>query len=150
MNDLLKSLKTAISDVMERMFFFLPDPEGDGECPPEEGYAVYIGVSGNPRYRITLAFDPAIAAGMAANALGDGAASDMALVRKCLLEAANIIAGNFLHHWTRGAKGREITLPSFAADAIYPGAEPSGRQTVTLWFDFRGVSATIETIPGPR
>ena len=146
MNDILKSLKTAISNVMERMFFFLPDPEEEGDCRPVDGTAVSIGVSGTPGYRVTLTFDPVLAQGMVVNALGVEK-PDKAIVEKCLLEAANIIAGNFLHNW-QDAKGRELTLPSFNPNDIHKGAKSSESQTVTLWFDFRGVSATIETIPG--
>lgn len=147
MNGFLKSLKTAISNVMERMFFLLPDPDDGTDVGTVKGYDVSIGITGNPRFRITLTFDPALASAMAANALGGDAARDEGTVRKCLLEATNVVAGNVLQAWDDG-KNREITLPSFRRGDIFGSVSFSESRTIGLRFEDQGVSVLIETVSG--
>jgi CheY-specific phosphatase CheX len=148
MNDILKSLKAAIFDVMERMFFHIPDPDGETEnCCGMEGYPVSIGITGEPRYRITMVFDPHLASEMAADALGTETESRGETIRKCLLETINIVAGNFLHR-LEGETDRGITLPSFDASEIFGALVPVERRTASFRFGGRPVSAVIETIPG--
>ncbi|MHB9030085.1 MAG: chemotaxis protein CheX, partial [Candidatus Latescibacterota bacterium] len=108
---------------------------------------VYIGVTGNPPYRITLIFDPELAWEMAADALGNESEGNEETIRKCLLETINIVAGNFLHRW-EGEKDRGITLPSFDVHDIFGPQVPVESRTACFRFEERRVCAAIETISG--
>jgi CheY-specific phosphatase CheX len=138
MSDLSKSLKTAIFNTMERMFFLLPDPDGES-AGTSGGYSVSIGITGNPRYRLTLTFEPELAGAMAANALGMPSA-DTATLKKCILEATNVIAGNFLQHWD-DSQGRNITLPSLTREGVFERFVP--RETDHTDFTFEGMRLMV-------
>ncbi len=144
MNGFLKSLKAAIFNVMERMFFLLPDPDGGSAEFDGREFSVTIGVTGVSPFRITLAFDPGLASAMTANALGKGYARDENTVLKCLLEAANVIAGNLLQIWD-GGEDREITLPSLRRDAVFGEVNFTERRELGMWFEDRRISVLIES-----
>ncbi len=142
MSDISQSLKTAIFNTMERMFFLLPDPDGEGDVI-SGGRSVVIGITGAPRYLLTLVFEPDLADAMAANALGKKGV-DAAMLNKCLLEAANVIAGNFLHHWD-GSYERNITLPSLDRGAVFDRFIPGDSRFARFTFEGMSLEVRIET-----
>ena len=132
---------------MERMFFLLPDPDGETEIVETGGISVFIGITGEIRFLVTLAFDDELASRMTAGLLGPRAELDEGMKRACLLEAANIIAGIFLR-CQAGGTDRNATLPSFQRDEIFSPAIPLKTGRFSLQFEKRCVSAILETIAG--
>lgn len=143
MSDLPKSLKTAIFNTMERMFFLLPDPDGE-DAVISTGYSVFIGVTGKPRHRLILVFERELAIVMAVNTLGKPL-SDVSMLNKCLLEAANVIAGNLLHVWDESGD-RNITLPTLDRDSVFPVFTP--RETLVARFMFEGLGMEVRVETG--
>ncbi|MCE5250237.1 chemotaxis protein CheX [bacterium] len=164
----LKNLKTVISDVMEKMYFLLPDAEVDtiNSYSSENHFLpIYIGIRGNPGYLLTFAFDRELAGSMAVDLLGVNETEvNDEIAEKCLKETANIIAGNFMLSF-ESQENLEITLPSarkqdiFGTDTITD--EPSGQGnteiidgrknsdgSVSLILSFNGyfLKAIIETV----
>lgn len=146
MEVILKNLKTAIFDVMEKMYFLLPDEENGIVQSIADGQTVYIGITGNPGYLITLIFDEELAGTMAADLLGIGDEDvDTNTVQKCLQETANIVAGNFLLVF-EGKENRNVTLPCMSKEKVYGVGNALERRDITLTFNGYGVSAILETI----
>ena len=146
MEAMLKNLKTAIFDVMEQMYFLLPD-EDDGRSPAlHNGYTVSIGISRNPRHRITLLFDETLAGAMSGDLLGlDMDEIDTEIIQKCLKETANVIAGNFLLGFN-SEENRNVTLPYMKKDDVFGEVTSHDTQEVTVSFNDYGVTATLETV----
>lgn len=144
MSDLSKSLKTAISDVMERMFFLLPDPPDGDPWGGADGLSVSVGITGNPLYRLTLVFDRDLARAMAVNILGISVdPKDYGTTNKCLLEAANVIAGNFLHLWDEGSE-RNITIPSLDRSRVFDRFTPHETLIYSYSFEGKGIVARMD------
>ena len=127
MGDTANILKRAISDVVERMCFLLPDPEDEatsvqcGDC-----FQVSIGITGKPRLRITIKVDGDLARLMASNALGaEEIEIDERKIEHFILETANVIGGKVLLVWD-GAAGRDLKIPSPEADKVFGLNEASG------------------------
>ena len=142
---MLKNLRTAISDVMERMFFLLPAPE---EVIPDdnEGYSVSIGITGTPRYYIELTFNRLLARTMTASALGipeDGVDEEIAV--QCLLETANIIAGVFLLGWGREST-RDITFPVVGNEAVFGSFVPLEQARLIMQFSGMTLAARLDSV----
>src|SRR3989339_37515 len=82
-----RNLKTAISKVMETLFFLVPDEENTYDC------SVYIGITGKPAYLLTIETCRKLAERMTEDLLGiDSEEVNDDLIHKCLQETANIIA----------------------------------------------------------
>ncbi len=146
MENMLKNLKTAIFNVMEKMYFLLPD-ENSGTMPGIScSQAVYIGITGNPGYLITLICDKELASTMAADLLGiDEEEVDNNTIQKCMGETANIIAGNFLLGFEK-EENRNITLPHMRKEDVFGACNASNRRDIILSFNGYGVSAVLEAI----
>lgn len=112
MEAMLKSLKTAIFDIMETMYFLFPDEENAAISDCAEGQSVSIGITGSPGYLITLTCDTNLAVSMASLLLGiDEDEVDTDTVQKCLKETANIVTGNFLFGF-KSEENRDETAAS--------------------------------------
>jgi len=143
MSDLQKNLKEAIFNVMEQMFFFLPDEETAQGSPDID---VYIGITGDPQYLISLFFDKMLAGRMATNLLGmENFDLDDETVRKNLQEAANIIGGRFLLSF-ENSENRNVTLPSLDHSKIFPGSSPIEAVELTVSYDSCPLRAKIEVV----
>ncbi len=140
MNDLTKKLKEAIFNVMEQMFFFLPDEE---TAPGNPDYDVYIGISGEPNYLVSLMFDKELAVRMAENLLDPEDELDDETVRKNLKEAANVIGGRFLLSFDAD-ENRNVTLPSLDKESVFPGAAFSSSENITVSYEGCPVKAVVE------
>lgn len=145
MEHLQKNLKTAIFKVMEQMFFLLHDDE-DASSLGEEPETVYIGISGNPSYLLTLTFDRQLARSMTCDLLGvEEDEADTEMIKKSLRETANIMGGNFLLSFPEDEQ-RNVTLPTCDINEIFPGCRTKDAETVMLSFDGRGMTATVATV----
>lgn len=146
MEHLLKNLKTAIFNIMEQMYFLLPD--GDSETPSkiDNSIAIYIGITGNPRYLITLEYDSELAGKMTTDLLGiDESELNDELISKNLHETANIVAGNFLLSFN-GEKNRNITLPCDTKEEVFNVGGITDKASIALSFDGYGVSVELEEV----
>ena len=146
MEHLLKNLKTAIFNVMEQMYFLLPD--GDIETPSkiDNSIAIFIGITGNPCYLITLECDYELAGKMTTDLLGiDDSELNDELIRKNLRETVNIVAGNFLLNFD-GEENRNITLPCISKEEVFNGCEIADKGNITLSFSGYGVSVELEEV----
>ncbi len=149
MEVILKNLKTAIFDVMEKMYFLLAD-EDDGQAPGiAKGQTVYIGITGKPRYLLTLIIDGTLAGTMAADILGIQDDIDTDTIQKCLKETVNVIAGSFLLGF-KSEESRNVTIPQIKKEDIFGAFNPSDRQELTMSFDGYGVTAIIETVDSAK
>ncbi len=146
MENLQKNLKTAIFEVMEKMFFILPDVN-DGNVPDiTESETVYIGISGNPAYVITLEYDKNLAVNMSSDLLGlDTVNVEDATIHKCLKETANIIAGNFLLGF-KNEENRNVTLPSMRKRDVHGECPLENGGDFILSFDGYGVRVNLEKV----
>ena len=149
MKVILKNLKTAIFDVMETMFFLLPDMDGDVQLSENEAgnlVPIHIGISGNPNYLLTFAFDKNLAGSMAVDLLGiDESELNDYIIQRCLKETANIYGGKFLLSFEE-EKDRNITLPSQSAENIFGSYETGTSEFFVLSFNDYILKATIETV----
>jgi len=145
MEDMLRNLRTAIFNVMETMYFLLPDEDG-AEAGIENSLATFIGITGSPGYRISLTCDRDLVAAMAVDLLGidvDELEDDM--VYKCLSETANVVAGKFLLSFSDD-ESRNVTLPSADGSGVFPGGAVSDRSELSLSFNGLGMNAVLEVI----
>ncbi|OQA39347.1 MAG: hypothetical protein BWY50_02144 [Spirochaetes bacterium ADurb.Bin315] len=147
MGDIANILKRAISDVVERMCFLLPDPEDEassvdcGDC-----VQAAIGITGKPRLRITIKVDGDLARLMASNALGaEEIEIDERKIEHFLLETANVIGGKFLLVWD-GAAGRDLTIPSPEADRVFGPIEACATTSIVLHYERKRFSGIIEEV----
>ena len=146
MEVILKNLKTAIFNVMEKMYFFLPDEENTKTHIINDGHVVYVGITGNPGFLITLIYDRKLASTMAADLLGiDEEKVDTNTIQKCLQETANIVAGNFLLE-CKGEKNRNVTFPHTRKEDVFGGCIAINSRDIVLSFNGYSVSAVLETI----
>jgi CheY-specific phosphatase CheX len=145
MEVLLRNLKIAIFNVMETMFFLLPD-EDSGEMPDiQNSHSVYIGIRGEPSYLISLTYDHNLAVTMATDLLGvDAENATTDTIQNCLSETANIITGNFL--LTLGENGGNITFPQIMKQDVFGKTYLLESGTITLSFNGFGVSAMLEKV----
>lgn len=149
MEVILKNLKTAIFDVMENMYFLLAD-EDEGQPPGiVRGQTVYIGITGNPRYLVTLIMDGTLAGTMAADILGIRDGVDVDTIQKCLKETSNVIAGSFLLGF-KSEESRNVTIPQMKKEDVFGAFNPSDRQELTMSFDGYGVTAILETVDAAK
>lgn len=150
MKTLLKNLKTATFNVLEKMFFMLPDAEdeiGDATLSSDETATIYIGITGTPSYLISMGFEKPMVANMAQDLLGiDSVDESDDLIEKCLSETANIIAGRFLLMFDETEK-RNITLPSICKEEVFENSEPSESGAKIVSFDGYPVQLKIDVIP---
>jgi len=149
MEVILKNLKTAIFDVMEKMYFLLAD-EDDGKTPDiAKGQTVYIGIAGKPRYLLTLIIDGTLAGSMTADILGIQDGVDTDTIQKCLKETVNVIAGSFLLGF-QTEESRNVTIPQMKKEDVFGAFNPSDRQELTMSFDGYGVTAILETVDAAK
>ncbi|MFC1552575.1 chemotaxis protein CheX [Candidatus Latescibacterota bacterium] len=146
MEKILKNLKIAIFDVMEKMFFILPD-ENDGSIPEiSEPETVYIGITGKPAYVVTLDYDRNLAVTMSSDLLGlDAEEVDDGTIQKCLKETANIIAGNFLLGFDN-EENRNVTLPQSQKNDVMGKCNALNINEFTLSFNGCGINIKLETV----
>ena len=148
MEAMLKNLKTAIFDVMETMFFLIPDVD---ELPPGEEQnidmcSIHIGIKGDQPYLLTFVFDKRLAGTMAVDFLGiDESEVDTMIIQKCLKETANIYAGKLLLSF-EGQHNSNITLPFSRKDEVFGQYETLDTGTLSLSFDGYCLNALIEKI----
>lgn len=128
---------------MERMFFLLPEPDEEETATIAKGLSVFIGITGKPRYRLTLLYERALADAMLKNALGTPVSD--AMMKRCILEATNIIAGNFLQHWD-DSRERNITLPDMDKGKVFDRFIP--RETIFSRYVFEGMSLEVHVESG--
>lgn len=147
MDDIANILGRAISEVVERMCFLLPDPEeDDSSVDCRDCMQASIGITGQPRLRITIKVDSELARLMASNALGaEEIAVDGKKIEHFLLETANVIGGKFLLVWN-GAAGRDLTIPSPDADAVFGPLEEGATASVDLLYEGKCFSGRIDEL----
>ncbi len=144
MDNLLRNLKTAIFNVMETMYFLVPDEENGGEIA--DGLTAYIGVTGAPNYRLSLTFDRELVRMMAVDLLGvDEDDLDDDLVYKCLSETANVVAGNYLLSFSED-ENRNVTLPCMDREQVFDGGSSTDPVMVEMSFNGFGVHAELESV----
>jgi CheY-specific phosphatase CheX len=146
METILKNLKIAIFDVMEKMFFLLPD-ESDGSIPEiSDSESVYIGITGKPAYVVSLEFDHTLAATMSSDLLGlDAEDVDTETIQKCLKETANIIAGNFLLGFDN-EENRNVTLPHMQKNEVMGSYNALSDNEFTLSYNGCGINILLEAV----
>ena len=143
MQTLQKNLKTAIFKVMSMMYFLLPD----AKCNEEN--SVYIGITGNPAYLLSLVFHDRLAGKMAMDLLGiEESDIDAAVRTQTLHETANIIGGNFLHSFDIEEK-RNLTLPGNEKADVFVEYEVVDVEQFTVSFEGEPVRVTIEAVKLP-
>ncbi len=146
METILKNLKTATFDVLEKMFFLLPN-ESDGSTPEiSETVTVYIGITGNSKYLIELVYDKDLAVTMSSDLLGlEKEEVDTETIQKCLKETANIIAGNFLHGFNND-ENRNVTLPQIRKNEVFGDFKTLNSNEFILSFNGYGIIVKLETV----
>lgn len=146
METILKNLKIAIFNVMEKMYFLLPD-ESDGSIPEiSEPETVYIGITGNPVYLIKFAFERDIAVTMSSDLLGlEKEDVDHATIQKCLKETANIIAGNFLLG-LKNEENRNVTLPKILKNDVFGKCKTLNSNEFILSFNGYGITVELAIV----
>jgi CheY-specific phosphatase CheX len=151
MGDIASILGRAISEVVERMCFLLPDPEDDDS--PGEGWkyiSASIGITGQPRLRITVNVDRDLARLMATNALGSQDIEvDEKKVEHFLLETANVICGKFLLVWD-GSSGRDLTIPTPDADAVFGPLAATDTVSIDMYYEGKRFNGNIDVFPDAR
>ncbi len=145
MGDIESILRRAISEVVERMCFLLPDPEdGDLSAEGSEPVSASIGITGQPRLRISIHVDRDLARLMATNALGfEEIGVDDIKVGHFLLEIANVVGGKFLLVWDDSA-GRDLTIPTPDADAVFGPLAASAALSVDMYYEGRSFAGRID------
>lgn len=146
METILKNLKIAIFDVMEKMYFLLPD-ESDGSIPEiSDSVTVYIGITGNPTYLVTFVYENNLAVTMSSDLLGlDKEDVDTATIHKCLKETANVIAGNFLLGFSN-EENSNVTLPQMQRNNVLGECKTLNSNEFTLSFNDYGINVKLETV----
>ncbi len=143
MQALQKNLKTAIFKVMEMMYFLLPD-----EKPNNENH-VYIGITGEPGYLISIVFHDRLASKMAIDLLGiDESEINADVLSQTLHETANIIGGNFLHSFDT-EENRNLTLPGDEKKNVFGKFEVLDSDQFIVSFEGEPVNVMIETVRLP-
>ncbi|MBN1292678.1 MAG: chemotaxis protein CheX [Candidatus Latescibacteria bacterium] len=146
---LLKNLKTAIFDVLEHMYFLLPDTEEIHESlsAEEDNFcAISIGIKGDPTYVLTFVFDKRLAETMTVDILGISESEiTNEMLQKCLKETANIIAGKFLLSFV-GQQSRNITLPHNRKADVFGKYELIESNKLKLSFNGYCVNSYIDTV----
>ena len=146
MSPLSKNLNAAISDVLEKMFFLLPDEERPQDRELENRLAMHIGITGTPGYVITLEMEREFASALGADFLGiDADQIDEGLPVKCLQETANIVAGRFLLQFAPGGN-RDVTLPDIRKEAILKSGTIVKESMDVLRFNGYPVAVRLETV----
>jgi CheY-specific phosphatase CheX len=149
MEPLLKNLKTAIFDVLEKMYFLLPDTEEIPESlsTDEENFrSIFIGIKGDPAYILTFVFDKRLAETMTVDILGTSESElNNETLQKCLKETANIIAGKFLLTF-EGQGNRNITLPHNLKVDVFGQYDPIESDKLKLSFNGYSVNSYIDTV----
>lgn len=127
-------LKTALSEVLEEMFYLVPDELEGGSKEPKGGYLAEIALNGPRRLTLQILIPEKLAEEMAANFL-PGEDVTPAMVRDVLRELANMVGGALLRllegDWYVG-------LPE-----VYEGVEAMGvvlGRTPLCEFDIEGES----------
>ena len=140
MKAIVKDLTTAISKVMEMMYFLLPDEEHVSDR------TVYIGITGEPSYRIAFTFDHSLSRRMTMDLLNvEEPDVTVELTDQTLKETANIIAGNLLHSFD-SAENRNLTLPQIEREAVFGDGEVTERGTFAVFFEGQKVAVQVETL----
>lgn len=135
-----KNLKTAISKVMETMFFLIPDEESIVVS------TVYIGITGKPAYLIKIDSDRDLAEKMTEDLLGvESEEVNDDLIYKCLQETANIIAGRILLTLD-SQEARELTLPVKNKRDVFGKYNILDEREVCLSFDGRYIKTIVEVV----
>ena len=149
METLLKNLRTAIFEVLEKMYFLVPDAEEDTasfSADEDSLCSIYIGLKGNPNYLLTFVFDKRLAKIMTVDILGiDESELNNDIIQRNLKETANIIAGKFLLSF-EGQDNRNISLPHNRKEEIFGKYEPGESCKLSLSFNGYGVNSYIETV----
>ena len=149
MKTLLKNLKTATFNVLEKMFFILPDTDdelGDIRLQGDDTATIYIGITGSPSYLISMVFEKTMVANMAHDLLGiDCVDESDDLIEKCLSETANIIAGRFLLMFDE-TENRNISLPSIRREDVFGNKSSSESGEKIVSFDGYPVQLKIDVI----
>jgi CheY-specific phosphatase CheX len=135
-----RNLKTAISKVMETMFFLIPDEES------MDINTVYIGIKGKPAYLIKIDSDRNLAERMTEDLLGieSGEVNDD-LIYKCLQETANIIAGRVLLTLD-SQESRGLTLPVKSKRDVFGKYNIIDEREVCLSFEGRYLKIIVEVV----
>ena len=140
MKVLLKDLKTAISKVMEMMYFLLPDEE------EVRDRTVYIGITGEPSYRIAFTFDPSLSQRMTMDLLNvEEPDITTELTNQTLKETANIIAGNLLHSFD-SSENRNLTLPFTQRADVFGDLGVVEQEEFSVFFEGQKMAITVETL----
>ena len=143
MQALQKNLKTAIFKVMEMMYFLLPD-----EITNDENN-IYIGITGEPAYLLSLGFHRRLAGKMATDLLSvEQSDIDDTILSQTLHETANIIGGNFLHTFDI-EENRNLTLPGNEKADIFKEYEVLDSDMFTVSFEGEPVKVTMEVVRLP-
>ena len=133
MREVKETLRAAIFDVLEKMFYVFLEPVGD-EC---SGYdmGAAIQFSGAQKGELKILASEGLARSMVQNLLGLKVEEITDKhIEDCIKEAANMICGNFLGRLDQ-TKVFDLTIPSFLRR---PGEAVEGSNVCTLCFDSDG------------
>jgi CheY-specific phosphatase CheX len=133
MREVKETLRAAIFDVLEKMFYVFLEPVGD-EC---SGYdmGAAIQFSGAQKGELKILASEGLARSMVQNLLGLKVEEITDKhIEDCIKEAANMICGNFLGRLDK-TKVFDLTIPSFLRR---PGEAVEGSNVCMLCFDSDG------------
>jgi CheY-specific phosphatase CheX len=148
------ALSSAVSDVLERMFFL--DTLGEATGPPEGADTVTVQVTfeGDPPGSFRMRLDRLAATSIAADFLGEDADSlTRAQIAEVTLELANMICGSVLSRIESSASFR-LGTPAIVMDALrgqngeetrYTVETGSGALTVAIQMETRTCRSTPQS-----
>ena len=133
MKEVKETMRAAIFDVFEKMFYVFLEPVGD-ECSDYDIGAV-IQYSGAQKGELKILASEGLAKSMVQNLLGlkEEEITDKD-IEDCIKEAANMICGNYLGRLDQ-TKVFDLTIPSFLRR---PGEAGAGSNVCRLCFDSDG------------
>jgi len=118
------------------MCFLVPDPDETDGIPEEAScFSASIGITGSPRYRITISVDCDLARLMASNALGfEEHAIEETKIRHFLLETVNVIGGKFLLMWDHSS-GRDLTIPAEEPGLVFDSPSTNIIASLEMYYE---------------
>ena len=139
-------LRNSISDVLEKMYFLLPDEKY--LCADENNIkeTVYIGIKGNPVYLLSFSTERELLLNMTADFMGlDESEINDETLRNCLHETANVIGGRVLLNFSN-EHNRDITLPCKNRSDVFGDHRGENLLKVKMSFNGLAFNANIESI----
>jgi hypothetical protein len=146
MEKMREILRNAIFNVMEKMYFLLPDESYTCTDEGDIKDTVYIGITGNPGYLLSFSAERKLLLSMTADFLGlDIEEINDETVRNCLHETANVIGGRVLLSFENDSN-RNITLPCIKREDVFGDCTGHNHITVNMSFNGLAFNTKSETV----